>query len=59
MLVLERKAEEKILIGDSIVITIIKFKHQKGDHAVKIGIEAPKSIRVLRDDAKNKEPKSD
>jgi carbon storage regulator len=44
MLVLTRKRSEMIQIGDSIVIKVI----QTGRGAVKIGIEAPSEIRVLR-----------
>ncbi|WIE80892.1 carbon storage regulator [Curtobacterium sp. MCSS17_016] len=46
MLVLKRKAGEKILIGDDIVITVLD---NRGD-GVRIGIEAPKGIRILRDE---------
>ena len=44
MLVLTRKAKETIQIGDDIVIKVIKTA--KG--TVKIGIEAPDDIRVMR-----------
>ncbi len=44
MLVLTRKAAETIRIGDDIVIKVIKT----GMGSVKIGIEAPASIRVMR-----------
>ncbi len=44
MLVLTRKAAETIRIGDDIVIKVIKTA--KG--TVKIGIEAPANIRVMR-----------
>lgn len=44
MLVLTRKPQETIQIGDNITITIIKTKGK----AVRIGIEAPKDISVLR-----------
>ena len=44
MLVLTRKPQEKIQIGDNITITIIKTKGK----AVRIGIEAPKDVAVLR-----------
>ncbi|MEX1231790.1 MAG: carbon storage regulator [Planctomycetaceae bacterium] len=44
MLVLTRKCSEVIQIGDDIVIKIIKT----GRNTVKIGIEAPKSVRVAR-----------
>jgi carbon storage regulator len=44
MLVLTRKAEEKIKIGDNIVISILGV--EAGN--VKIGIDAPKEITILR-----------
>jgi len=44
MLVLTRKANEQIQIGDNVVITILQVKGQ----LVRVGIEAPREIRVLR-----------
>lgn len=44
MLVLTRKRFDKIRIGDDIVIKVIKT----GRSAVKIGIEAPEDVRVVR-----------
>ena len=44
MLVLSRKQTETITIGDQIVVKIV----QAGRHAVKIGIDAPDGLRVLR-----------
>lgn len=44
MLILSRKVDEKIKIGEDITITIIDLH---GDQ-VKIGVEAPKSIKVFR-----------
>ncbi len=44
MLVLSRKREEKLQIGNDITVTILKVK----GNSVQIGIEAPKSVRVLR-----------
>lgn len=44
MLVLSRKANETIQIGDDIEIRILEVK---GD-TVRIGIEAPKSVDILR-----------
>lgn len=44
MLVLTRKANEQIHIGDQVVITILKVKGQ----SVRVGIEAPREVHVLR-----------
>ena len=44
MLVLTRKQDEMIQIGDSVVIKVISCGRGK----VKIGIEAPSNVRVLR-----------
>ena len=44
MLVLTRKKDEGILIGKDILITIIDTDKEK----VRLGIEAPRDIRVIR-----------
>jgi carbon storage regulator len=44
MLILARKINESIIIGDQIEISIIDIK---GDQA-KIGIKAPKNVKVYR-----------
>jgi carbon storage regulator len=44
MLVLTRKTNDGLLIGDDIVVTILGVD---GDR-VKIGIDAPRHVRVLR-----------
>ncbi|QDU91494.1 hypothetical protein Pla175_49230 [Pirellulimonas nuda] len=48
MLVLSRKESERIRVGDSIVITVVKL----GGDKVRIGIEAPSDVLVLRDELK-------
>ncbi|MEE0886357.1 MAG: carbon storage regulator CsrA [Treponema sp.] len=49
MLTLSRKTDQQIKIGDDITITIIDIK---GDQ-VKIGVEAPKSVKVFRQEVFN------
>ncbi|MCA9216029.1 MAG: carbon storage regulator CsrA [Planctomycetales bacterium] len=44
MLVLSRKTNEAIHIGENITITVLKLK----GNAVRLGIEAPKDVRVMR-----------
>lgn len=44
MLVLTRKVHQRIQIGDQITITIVRIKGQ----TVRVGIDAPSEIRVLR-----------
>ena len=44
MLILSRKINEKIMIGDDISVSIIEIR---GDQ-VRIGVDAPKSVKVFR-----------
>jgi carbon storage regulator CsrA len=44
MLVLTRKTQEKIQIGENITVTILRVKGQ----AVRVGIDAPRDVRVIR-----------
>ena len=44
MLILTRKLGERITIGDDVIITLLEIK---GSH-VKLGIEAPKSVSIHR-----------
>lgn len=44
MLILSRKKEEQIVVGDDVVITVIDVDADK----VKIGIDAPKNVKVFR-----------
>ncbi len=44
MLVLSRKKEEEIIIGENIVVTVIQVRRGR----VRIGIKAPKDIRIVR-----------
>ena len=44
MLVLTRKYQEKIRIGDNITITVLRTKGK----AVRLGIEAPTNVPVIR-----------
>jgi carbon storage regulator len=44
MLVLSRKAGEKVIIGDGITVTVLEVIGNR----IRIGIEAPNHIRILR-----------
>lgn len=44
MLVLSRREGEKIIIGDSIAITVVRM----GGDKVRLGIEAPDDMLILR-----------
>jgi carbon storage regulator len=46
MLVLSRRESERIRLGDSIVVTVVQVAGER----VRLGIEAPPEIRVLRDE---------
>ncbi|NBP88765.1 MAG: carbon storage regulator [Planctomycetia bacterium] len=46
MLVLSRKQNERIRVGESVVVTVVRVNGDK----VRIGIEAPSEMRVLRDE---------
>lgn len=44
MLILSRKLNEKLVIGDGIVVSVVEVR---GDQ-VKLGIEAPRDVKVYR-----------
>lgn len=46
MLVLSRKVNEKVMIGNDVVITIVKIDRNQ----VRIGIEAPGHVPVYREE---------
>lgn len=46
MLVLSRKLGEKIVIGDNIVITVVKIDRNQ----IRLGIEAPQNVPVYREE---------
>jgi carbon storage regulator len=50
MLVLSRKVGERLLIGDEIAITVVKI--QGG--GVRIGVEAPASLAIVREELREK-----
>lgn len=46
MLVLSRRESQRIRLGDSIVVTVVRVAGDK----VRLGIEAPPNVVVLRDE---------
>lgn len=46
MLVLSRKIGERIMIGDDISITIVRI----GPNNVRLGIEAPRELNIVREE---------
>ena len=49
MLILTRKTNEKIKLGNEITLSIIEIKGEQ----VKIGVEAPKEVKVFRQEVFN------
>ena len=50
MLVLSRKIDQKIKIGKDILVTVVSINQGQ----VKIGIEAPEDVNVVRDEIDRK-----
>lgn len=46
MLVLSRKPGERILIGEDVTITIVRI----GPNNVKVGIDAPREMNIVREE---------
>ena len=52
MLVLTRRISEKCIVGNNVVITVLKVDGNQ----VRIGIEAPREISVVRSELVNTPP---
>lgn len=52
MLVLNRKVDQRILIGDDIIIQVTRIRGRY----VSLGITAPTGVRILREEIKNDAP---
>ena len=50
MLVLSRKVGERILVGDQVTVTVVRI----ANGAVRIGIEAPPEMAVMREELKQR-----
>ena len=55
MLVLSRKESERIRLGESIVVTVVRLGRDK----VRLGIEAPPDVVVLREELKQHSVETD
>ena len=54
MLILTRSLGEKIIIGEEdIVLTVVAIR----GHQVRLGIEAPESVTILREELAKKPPR--
>jgi carbon storage regulator len=49
ILILSRKAGERIKVGDDVVLTVVRI----GPNAVRFGIDAPKEMNIVRDELLN------
>lgn len=49
MLILERKRGEEILIGDGIIVKVTEIRTGQ----VRLGVVAPRSVRVIRRELRN------
>ena len=52
MLVLSRKVGEKILIGDNISVTVVRVSQG----TVRLGVEAPDDLSIVREEIKDQQP---
>ena len=50
MLILTRRVGEKVMIGDEISVTVLRVKGNQ----VRLGVEAPKSVSVQREEIFNR-----
>jgi carbon storage regulator len=51
MLVLSRRESQRVKLGDSIVLTVVRLGRDK----VRLGIDAPSSVVILREELEAKD----
>ena len=54
MLILTRRIGEKITVGDNIEVTVLG----KNGNQISIGIDAPRNVRIVRNEILDKYPKN-
>ncbi|MEL6894922.1 MAG: carbon storage regulator [Planctomycetota bacterium] len=55
MLVLSRKEGERLVIGDSIVVTVNRISGNR----ITLGVEAPREVRIVRGELQERSTKTD
>ncbi|GIW87660.1 MAG: hypothetical protein KatS3mg108_1984 [Isosphaeraceae bacterium] len=55
MLVLSRKLNQKLVIGGNIEITVVRIDGQ----SVRLGVQAPPDVQILREEILQKSPNAD
>ncbi len=55
MLVLSRKSGERIRIGEDVAITVVRI----GPNTVRLGIEAPRDLSILREELCEQSPSTE
>ncbi len=50
MLVLTRRVNESIVIGDQIEVTVVSLKGSGDQAVVRLGVKAPRSVSVYREE---------
>jgi carbon storage regulator len=55
MLVLSRQEQQRIMIGNQIVVTVVRVSRG----GVRLGIEAPRNVRVVREELLSRGPQGE
>lgn len=53
MLILTRRVGERLMVGDDIVIKVVRVDGNQ----VRIGIDAPRNVRIVREEIQDKPPR--
>lgn len=51
MLILTRRVGERLMIGDNIIVKVVRIEESS---QVRIGIEAPPDVRIVREEVKDR-----